>query len=154
MRCGAFHRVEGTLCLVRHGQAALSGSKTKAPGFAGGYLLFPDAMRGTGEGHYPWDLQPKSTMTNASVEQVVTGVNGPTLMVKYRDGEKTIIVPPDVPVVTFAPGDKANLKPGTKIFILAEKKAARRNASSRSRELWQRWAYASDVTCNRTRLCR
>src|ERR1700730_12931153 len=39
MRCGAFHRVEGTLCLVRHGQAALSGSKTKAPGFAGGYLL-------------------------------------------------------------------------------------------------------------------
>src|ERR1700730_9908144 len=40
MRCGAFHRVEGTLCLVRHGQAALSGSKTKAPGFAGGYLLF------------------------------------------------------------------------------------------------------------------
>ena len=122
MRCGAFHRVEGTLCLVRHGQAALSGSKTKAPGFAGGYLLFPDAMRGTGEGHYPWDLQPKSTMTNASVEQVVTAVNGPTLMVKYKDGEKTIIVPPDAPVVTFAPGDKADLKPGTKIFILAAKK--------------------------------
>src|ERR1700737_2503365 len=42
MRCGAFHRVEGTLCLVRHGQAALSGSKTKAPGFAGGYLLERD----------------------------------------------------------------------------------------------------------------
>jgi hypothetical protein len=80
------------------------------------------AMRGTGEGHYPWDLQPKSTMTNASVEQVVTAVNGPTLMVKYRDGEKTIIVPPDAPVVTFAPGDKADLKPGTKIFILAAKK--------------------------------
>ena len=52
-------------------------------------LIFPDAMRGTGEGHYPWDLQPKSTMTNASVEQVVTAVNGPTLMVKYKDGEKT-----------------------------------------------------------------
>ena len=64
-------------------------------------------MRGTGEGHYPWDLQPKSIMTNASVEQVVTAVNGPTLMVKYKDGEKTIIVPPDAPVVTFAPGDKA-----------------------------------------------
>jgi hypothetical protein len=85
-------------------------------------LIFPDAMRGTGEGHYPWDLQPKSTMTNASVEQVVTAVNGPTLMVKYKDGEKTIIVPPDAPVVTFAPGDKADLKPGTKIFILAAKK--------------------------------
>ena len=85
-------------------------------------LIFPDAMRGTGEGHYPWDLQPKSTMTNASVEQVVTAVNGPTLMVKYKDGEKTIIVPPDAPVVTFAPGDKADLKPGTKIFILAARK--------------------------------
>ena len=85
-------------------------------------LIFPDAMRGTGEGHYPWDLQPKSTMTNASVEQVVTAVNGPTLMVKYKDGEKTIIVPQDAPVVTFAPGDKADLKPGTKIFILAAKK--------------------------------
>jgi hypothetical protein len=85
-------------------------------------LIFPDAIRGTGEGHYPWDLQPRSTMTNASVEQVVTAVNGPTLMVKYKDGEKTIIVPPDAPFVTFAPGDKGDLKPGTKIFILAAKK--------------------------------
>ena len=58
----------------------------------------------------------------AQPEQVVTAVNGPTLMVKYKDGEKTIIVPPDAPVVTFAPGDKADLKPGTKIFILAAKK--------------------------------
>ena len=85
-------------------------------------LIFPDAMRGTGEGHYPWDLQPKSTMTNANVERVVTGVNGHTLTVKYKDGDKKIIVPPDVPIVAFAPGDKADLKPGTKIFILAAKK--------------------------------
>ena len=85
-------------------------------------LIFPEAMRGTGEGHYPWDLQPKSTMTNANVEQLVTGVDGQTLTVKYKDGEKKIIVPPDVPIVTFAPGDKADLKPGTKIFIGASKK--------------------------------
>src|SRR3979490_254273 len=85
-------------------------------------LIFPEAMRGTGEGHYPWDLQPKSTMTNANVEQVVTGVDGYTLTVKYQDGDKKIIVPPDVPIVTFAPGDKADLKPGTKIFIGASKK--------------------------------
>jgi hypothetical protein len=65
-------------------------------------LIFPEAMRGTGEGHYPWDLQPKSTMTNANVEQVVTGVDGQTLTVKYKDGEKKIFVPPDVPIVTFA----------------------------------------------------
>jgi hypothetical protein len=82
----------------------------------------PEAMRGTGEGHYPWDLQPKSTMTNANVEQVVTGVDGHTLTVKYKDGDKKIIVPPDVPIVTFAPGDKADLRPGTKIFIGASKK--------------------------------
>src|ERR1700730_17393456 len=50
MRCGAFHRVEGTLCLVRHGQAALSGSKTKAPGFAGGYLLWTANLRKKSEG--------------------------------------------------------------------------------------------------------
>src|SRR6202048_3795184 len=85
-------------------------------------LIFPEAMRGTGEGHYPWDLQPKSTMTNANVEQVVTGVDGHTLTVKYKDGDKKIIVPPDVPIVTFAPGDRADLKPGTKIFIGASKK--------------------------------
>jgi hypothetical protein len=85
-------------------------------------LIFPEAMRGTGEGHHPWDLQPQSTMTNGNVEQVVPGVDGETLTVKYKDGEKKIIVPPGVPIVTFVQGDKADLKPGTKIFILAAKK--------------------------------
>ena len=85
-------------------------------------LIFPEAMRGTGEGHYPWDLQPKSTMTNGNVEQTVTGVDGETLTVKYKDGEKKIIVPPGVPIVTFMQGDKADLKPGVKIFIVAAKK--------------------------------
>jgi hypothetical protein len=84
--------------------------------------IFPEAMRGTGEGHYPWDLRPQSTMTNANVEQAVTGVDGQTLSVKYKDGEKKIIVPPDVPIVTYLPGDKAELKPGAKIFIAAAKK--------------------------------
>jgi outer membrane lipoprotein SlyB len=79
--------------------------------------IFPESMRGTGEGHYPWDLQPKSTMTNANVEQMVTGVDGQTLTLKHKDGETKIIVPPDVPVVTYAKGDKEDLKPGTKIFI-------------------------------------
>jgi len=56
--------------------------------------IFPEAMRGTGEGHYAWDLRPQSTMTNANVEQVVTAVDGQTLTLKYKDGEKKIIVPP------------------------------------------------------------
>src|SRR6478735_6883159 len=86
--------------------------------------IFPEAMRGTGEGHYPWDLQPQSTMTNANVEQTVSAVDGQTLTLKYKDGEKKIIVPPDAPVVAFAPGNKGDLKPGVKIFIVAAKKQA------------------------------
>jgi len=73
--------------------------------------IFPESMRGTGEGHYPWDLRPQSTMTNANVQQIVT------------DGEKKIFVPADAPIVTYVPGDKADLKPGAKVFILAAKQA-------------------------------
>jgi len=84
--------------------------------------IFPEAMRGTGEGHRPWDLRPESTMTNANVEQTVSQVDGQRLTVKYKDGQKTIIVAPDTPVVTYVPSDKSELKPGIKIFISAAKK--------------------------------
>jgi hypothetical protein len=84
--------------------------------------IFPEAMRGTGEGHYPWDLRPQSTMTNANVEQTATGVDGQTLTLKYKDGEKKILVPPDAMIVTYVPGDKSEITPGTKIFIAAAKK--------------------------------
>jgi hypothetical protein len=80
--------------------------------------IFPEAMRGTGEGHRPWDLEPKSTMTNATVEQV-TSVGDHEIHLKYKDGEKKIVVGPECPIVTYAPGDKAELKPGAKIFIAA-----------------------------------
>ena len=84
--------------------------------------IFPEAMRGTGEGHRPWDLRPSSTMTNATVDQKVTAVDGPTLTLKYKDGEKKIVVPADCPIVTYAPGDKSELKPGAVIFINAATK--------------------------------
>jgi hypothetical protein len=84
--------------------------------------IFPESMRGTGEGHYPWDLRPQSTMTNANVEQVVTAVDGPTLTLKYKDGEKKILVPSNTPIVVYVPGDKADLKPGAKVFIVAVKR--------------------------------
>jgi len=83
--------------------------------------IFPEAMRGTGEGHYPWDLQPQSTMTNANVEQVVTAVDGQTLTLKYKDGEKKIFVPANTPIVVYVPGDRSDLKPGAKVFIVAVK---------------------------------
>jgi len=83
--------------------------------------IFPEAMRGTGEGHYPWDLRPQSTMTNANVEQVVTAVEGQTLTLKYKDGEKKIFVPANTPIVVYVQGDKSDLKPGAKVFIAAIK---------------------------------
>src|ERR1700674_106261 len=84
----------------------------------------PRSLRrwGTGEGHYPWDLRPQSTMTNANVshvEQTVTGVDGRMLTMKYKDGEKKIIVPPDIPIVAYVMSDKSELKPGANIFISA-----------------------------------
>ena len=85
--------------------------------------IFPEAMRGTGEGHRPWDLEPQATMTNANVEAAVTGVNGQTLTMKYKGGEKKLVVTPETVVVAYAPGDKAEVKPGTGIFYRrAEKK--------------------------------
>jgi len=80
-------------------------------------LIFPEAMRGTAEGFLPWDLRPNSTMTNATVAEVVAKVDSYTMRLKYKDGEKTIVVPPDAPIVAYVPGDKSELKPGAKIFI-------------------------------------
>jgi hypothetical protein len=79
--------------------------------------IFPEAMRGTGEGHRPWDLQPGSTMTNAAVTQMVKSVDGDVITLKYKDGEKKIVVTPQTVIVTYVPGDKSELKPGAKIFI-------------------------------------
>ena len=86
--------------------------------------IFPEAMRGTGEGHYAWDLQPNSTMTNANVEASVAGVDGQVLTLKYKNGEKKILVTQETIIVTYNPGDEADLVPGTKIFIGAAKKQA------------------------------
>jgi hypothetical protein len=84
--------------------------------------IFPESMRGTGEGHYDWDLKPNTKMTNANVEQTVAGVDGQILSVKYKDGEKKLLVTPETVVVTYVPGNKDDLKPGTKIFVAAAKK--------------------------------
>jgi hypothetical protein len=84
--------------------------------------IFPESMRGTGEGHYDWDLKPNTKMTNANVEQTVAGVDGHILSVKYKDGEKKLLVTPETVVVTYVPGNKDELTPGTKIFVAAAKK--------------------------------
>src|ERR1019366_2632211 len=83
--------------------------------------IFTEAMRGTGEGHYPWDLRPQSTMTNANVEKIVPVVDGQTLTMKYKDGEKKIFVPANTAILTYVQGTMVHLKPGAKVFIVASK---------------------------------
>ena len=81
--------------------------------------IFPEAQRGVAEGFRPWDLRPNSTMTNATVTETVQGTDGEIILVKYKDGEKKVVVPPDTPIVAFVAGDKSELKPGAKIIIFS-----------------------------------
>lgn len=86
-------------------------------------LVFPEAMRGAGEGHYPWDLQPESIMTNATVAAVVNASTGRELTVTYKGESLKMLVPADVPVVTFEPSDRSMLKPGARVFLTAQRAA-------------------------------
>ena len=81
-------------------------------------VVFPEKMRGTGEGDYGWDLKPKSSMTNANVEQTVESLDGATVRLKYKGGEKTVTIAPSTPIVTFADATKDDVKPGAKVFIV------------------------------------
>lgn len=83
--------------------------------------VFPEAMRGTGEGHYAWDLEPGSTMTNANVEAVVAANTGERLTLSYKGGSQQITVPPDTPVITFTPAARTELKPRAAVFVIARR---------------------------------
>lgn len=85
-------------------------------------IIFPEAMRGVGDGHRPWDYEANSTMTNGAVDTSVASVDGQKLVVKYKDGEKTVIVTPETLIATYAKKSLADLKPGEKIFIAGTKK--------------------------------
>jgi hypothetical protein len=83
-------------------------------------LVFPEAARGTGEGHGPWDLQPGSTMTNATITAVTPAAKGRTMTLHYKDGDKTIFVPDGIPIVTLQPADRSLLVPGARVLITAQ----------------------------------
>jgi hypothetical protein len=101
--------------------------------------VFADSMRGTGEGHRPWDLRPGSTMTNATVSKMdesgggksastmtnatVSKVAGHTLSLTYKDGAQTVVVPSNAKVVKLEPGDRSQLKPGVYLFAVASKQS-------------------------------
>jgi hypothetical protein len=80
-------------------------------------VVFPDKMKGTGEGHYPWDLGSKSMMTNATVSNAVKSIEGQTVTVTYKGGEKKIDIPANVPVVALVPATKEEIKPGAIVFV-------------------------------------
>jgi hypothetical protein len=84
--------------------------------------IFPEASRGTGEGHRPWDFAPNSTMTNATVDSQIKGVDGETLTVKYKDGEQKVLVTPATEITAATRKSAADLKAGQKILVFAAKK--------------------------------
>ena len=90
-------------------------------------MIFPEAQRGTGEGHYPWKAptaKPGSTMTNATVDTTVSGVEGQVLTVKYKGGTQKIIIGPDAEILANIPGSASDLKAGANIAVPAANKAA------------------------------
>ena len=85
--------------------------------------IFPEALRGTAEGQFPWDSMPDSTMTNATVTGIATAADGHTFKVKYKDNESEFVAGPDCQVFGYVPGDTGLLKPGAAVFMVAQKKS-------------------------------
>lgn len=100
------------------GTAATTGTDGKLT--ATEVVVFPEAARGTGEGHYAWDLGPNSTMTNANVDTVVQSTDGRNLKLSYKGGSNEVTVPPNVPIVTFIPATRADLTQGKQVFVVAK----------------------------------
>ena len=86
-------------------------------------VVFPESLRGFAEGHYPWDLGPSSMMTNATIANKVQGVDGETVSVTYKGGEKKITIPANVPIVAVVPADNSEITAGVIVFVPTEKQA-------------------------------
>ena len=140
-RCGSSSGVsKATLADVKPGAFIGVGAMPQPDGSqrAIQVTVFAEVQRGAGEGHRPWDARPNSTMTNGTVDQTVAGVDGQVVMVKYKDGEKKIVVPPDAVILAYAVGDKAELKPGAHIAIVRAREEAGRLARGQPRQCWAR----------------
>lgn len=85
--------------------------------------IFPEAMRGVGEGYRDWDLRPNSKMTNAAVADIVNVGKDRVMTLKYKDGEKKVLVPENAVVVAFQPTEKSSLKPGAHVFAVTQKQS-------------------------------
>ena len=107
--------------------------------------IFPENQRGAAEGFRPWDLRPNSTMTNATVAETVAGTDGQKILVKYKDGEKKVVVPPDTPIVTFRPRRQIRTEAGRQDHHLRRGEEGRRHAGSRPRQCRPRRHHPADV---------
>ena len=85
--------------------------------------IFPEALRGTGEGHRAWDVLPESTMTNANISEAVAGGNGTSFTLAYKDGSKTLVLAPDTLILKLVPAQAAEIKPGATVSLFADKAA-------------------------------
>ncbi|MCA0047358.1 hypothetical protein LB577_10410 [Mesorhizobium sp. B283B1A] len=118
---------------IKQGDFLGIASVSKADGGSGALevVVFPAALKGTGEGDRPWDLQPNSHMTNGTVADV-TDINGRSVTLTYDNGQtKKISIPYSTPVVTFAPATPTDLKPGATVFVTAQREANGTLSSSR-----------------------
>jgi len=118
--------VKASLADIKEGSYIGSGAMPQADGSqkALEVHIFAESQRGTGDGHRPWDGAPNSTMTNGTVGTTVTSVDGPAITVKYKDGEKKIVVGPGVPIVRYEISGLSELKPGAAVTATAATKKA------------------------------
>jgi hypothetical protein len=118
-KAAVFAAVKASLSDIKPGDFIGVGAMPQADGSqrAIQITIFAETLRGTGEGHRPWD-RPNTTMTNATVDTTAAGVDGQVVTVKYKDGEKKIIVGPDAVIRAYVVGGKDELKPGANISIV------------------------------------
>ena len=86
-------------------------------------FIFPEAMRGTGEGHRPWSVLPESTMTNATVAETVSRIDGANVMLTYPGGEQRVAITPDANIIMAAPAQASELVAGAQVAMTATKQA-------------------------------
>ena len=116
---------KGSLADIKTGTFIGAGARPQPDGTlqAVQIVIFPEAMRGTGEGHRAWGVLPEATMTNATVAEAVTGVAGPILTLKYKDGEKKLAIADDAAILTLVPATTAEIVTGAQVQLFVTKTA-------------------------------
>jgi hypothetical protein len=119
-----FGLTKATLADVKPGDFVASGGVKGADGkiHAVEVRIFPESLRGSGEGQRPWDVKPDGVMTNATVGTVTQSPAGGVIHVTYKGGESEYTVGSDVPILSYVPSDLSLLKPGAALFLIATKK--------------------------------